>query len=224
MNAKRIIQNRIQIIEKQLQQPLPGIEAQKKMAHAVRLHVVPPPPDVKIACVMLMLYQKNNELHFPLIERVTTKNVNDRHSGQISFPGGRLEELDNSLEEGALRETEEEIGVAAPKIKILGSLTELYIPVSNYLVHPFIGYLDETPQFQAQESEVKKILEAPLGLLLNPETRQKTRLRLSNNMILNDVPFYNIFGHVVWGATAMMLSEFVVLTNPLMANYKSCND
>lgn len=198
----------INLIEKRLRQELPGRPAQYKMAHAVRTNYPPPPPDARIACVMALLYPKADDWHLVLIERMSN-NPNDRHGGQISFPGGSMDKTDHSLVDCALRETHEEIGVPENKIKVLGQLTDLYIPVSNFQVHPFVGALDYTPQFIPQPSEVKSILEAPLKQFQNPDTIQKTDLRLSGNIILKNVPYYNINKHVVWGATAMMLSEFL---------------
>ncbi|MEM8906914.1 MAG: CoA pyrophosphatase [Bacteroidota bacterium] len=202
----------IQYLEQQLQKPLPGRTAQYQMAHAVRRHHLPPPENARTACVMILLYPKAEDLHLVLIERMSTHKA-DRHSGQISFPGGKLEAEDASLLDGALRETQEEVGIDANSIKVLGALTDLYIPVSNFQVYPFVGYLPETAQFSPQPSEVKAIIETPLPLLQNPATVQQTDLRIPQGMLLKNVPFYNVHGHVVWGATAMMLSEFLSLWN-----------
>ncbi len=200
----------IQNLKYQLSQVLPGRPAQYKMAFSKRANYPPPPLDAKIACVLSLLYPKDGEWHIVLIERMST-NKNDRHSGQISFPGGGLESSDASLEAGALREANEEVGVNADHIELLGKLTDIYIPVSNFLVHPFVGKLDYTPQFIPQQSEVKSILEVPLSLLNDPKTIQKTEIKISTNTTLKNVPYYNIQNHVVWGATAMMLSEFLTV-------------
>lgn len=191
-----------------LSQALPGKAAQYKMAHAVRVNHAPPPPDAQIACVLVLLYPRNKDWHIVLIERMSNKR-HDRHSGQISFPGGKLEDRDPSLAAGALREANEEVGVIQEDIEILGQLTEMYIPVSNFLVHPFVGKLDYTPLFIPQPSEVKSILEVPLNILTDPKTINRTELRISNDIILKNVPYYNFQNHIVWGATAMMLSEFL---------------
>ena len=119
----------------QLQLALPGRPAQYKMAHAVRVNYPTPPPDARIACVLNLLYPKNDEWYLVLIERMSLYK-NDRHSGQISFPGGGLETSDSSLEAGALREAKEEIGVHSEDIEILGSLTDIYIPVTQYVCEP----------------------------------------------------------------------------------------
>ena len=198
----------IEHLKHQLNQELPGKPAQYKMAHAVRVNYPPPPSDARVACILTLLYPKNDNWHIVLIERMST-NKNDRHSGQISFPGGGLESSDASLEAGALREANEEVGVKAEDIELLGKLTDIYIPVSNFLVHPFVGKLDYTPEFIPQASEVKSILEVPLTLLQNPDTIQRKDLKISDKIILKNVPYYKVDNHVVWGATAMMLSEFL---------------
>ena len=137
------------------------------------------------------------------------------HSKQISFPGGGLEEEDENLEACAKRETEEEFGIPRENIQVLGKLSELYIPVSRYLVQPFVGYLEEAPSYTPDPNEVDEILEIPLEDLLNPALRKFTTIRTSSNLVLKDIPYYDVVGKTVWGATAMMLSEFVYLLENL---------
>ncbi len=189
---------------------LPGREAQLAMAHANRNIFPEPGKDVNLAGVLVLLYPKGNAWHIVFIERAS-RNKNDRHRGQISFPGGRFEDGDEILQNTAVREAEEEVGVNAANINILGSLTDLYIPVSNFHVFPFVGYTEETPVFTPQLSEVKDILEVPVTHFKDPEIRQKTTIRISDHLILKDVPYFNIHGTVLWGATAMMLNEFLAL-------------
>ncbi len=196
-------------LKQQLNKPLPGRSAQYKMAHAVRLNYPPPPANARIACTLTLLYPKAESWHLLLIQRMSTNNPNDRHSGQISFPGGGIEQVDQTLAATALRETNEEVGVKSEDIELLGKLTELYIPVSNFLVHPFVGKIDYAPQFIPQPSEVKSIIETPLELLRQPQTIKKKDLKVSDTITLKGVPYYDVQGHVVWGATAMMLSEFL---------------
>ena len=193
-------------IQQKLQLPLPGREAQLNMAPSLRRHFLEASDDATVACVMLLLYPKEEKWNFVLIQRVTHEK--DRHSGQISFPGGRLDKSDVSLEACALRETEEEVGVPQKDIRLLGKLSELYIPVSNYLVHPYVGFLENEPQFIPQLSEVKEILEIPVAELINIENRKKKDMRGGRNIVLKNVPYFDFYGNVVWGATAMMLSEF----------------
>ncbi|MEL6636916.1 MAG: CoA pyrophosphatase [Bacteroidota bacterium] len=196
-----------QLVER-LRAPLPGPAAQYRMAHAVRGKYQLSADDARVACVLIALYPKAAEWHLVLIQRVAS-NPHDRHGGQISFPGGRYEPSDGSLANGALREAQEEVGIQPDDVEVLGRLTELFIPVSNFMVHPFIGTLDYTPDFVPQPSEVQEIIEVPLSLLRDPASRQRTEIALSERLTLQNVPYFNVEGRVVWGATAMMLNEFL---------------
>lgn len=198
----------IQHLGKRLQEPLPGEEAQFRMAVIHRRTTMSPPEDVRIASVLALFYPKDEETHLVLIERPAV-NANDPHSGQLSFPGGKFELEDPDYRYTALRETQEEIGVDPEAIQVLGRLSELYIPVSNFLVHPFVGYTPERPHFVPQESEVKSILEVPFSLIANQKTLLTTDLTIRNGMVLKEVPYFNVYGKILWGATAMMLSELI---------------
>jgi len=166
-----------------------------------------PPPNAKIACVLNLLHFNEGTWRTVLIER--TVNPRDRHSGQISFPGGRYEESDGALENVALREAEEEVGIPASSIQILGRLTDLYIPVSNFVVHPFIGLLQEEPVFVPQPGEVASILTPPIQHFTQLETRKITDLHVGNGVTIKNVPYFDVEGRIVWGATAMILNEFL---------------
>ncbi|MGK0364033.1 MAG: 8-oxo-dGTP pyrophosphatase MutT (NUDIX family) [Saprospiraceae bacterium] len=200
----------IEDIRKKLQGELPGQEAQYKMTHAVRRTYKPAPDDARVACVMCLFYEKNNEAHVAFIQR-TSKNPNDRHGGQIGFPGGKAEEFDSSHEETARRETEEEIGIKGTDIDVLGALTPLYIPVSNFQVYPFVGYLDYEPKFIPQIEEVDGILEISFSIFSKEKIRKTKDMRFGENVILKNVPYFDLGGHVLWGATAMMMSELLVV-------------
>jgi len=202
-------------IQERLERPLPGPEAQYKMAHAIRQKPQTPPDNARIACTLALLYPQEDKWYLPLIQR-QSNDPNDRHGGQISFPGGKQEEEDADLATTALREAEEEIGIQAADVHILGQLTQLYIPVSNFLVYPFIGYLDYAPTFTRQESEVQDILKVPMDLLQKSHTVQFTDMKFSNNITVSDIPYYNVHGHVVWGATAMILSEFLEIIDEVL--------
>jgi len=197
----------VHALEKALTQPLPGPEAQYRMAHVARQGVVDIPESSRQAGVLALFYPHQDGWHIVLIERVT--NANDRHSGQISFPGGRHDTTDASLSATALREAEEEVGVDANRIKLIGELTNLYIPVSNYNVHPFVGFTEHTPSFRPEEKEVNAILEVPFDLFLQKETIRTRHLSINEQITLRDVPYYHIKDKTVWGATAMMLSELL---------------
>jgi 8-oxo-dGTP pyrophosphatase MutT (NUDIX family) len=200
----------ISILGERLLAPLPGRAAQYRMAHAVRQSPEPPPADAREAGVMALFFPRNDEWQLTLIQR-TSHNPQDRHGGQIGFPGGKREEQDPDLSYTALRETEEEVGVRAADIQLLGQLSELYIPVSNFLVYPFVGYVDYTPEFRPQPSEVAQVLHVPFKDVVNPDHRQLTDIRIAPQLILRDVPHFALNGHVVWGATAMMISELLAV-------------
>lgn len=202
----------IKQVRTNFQNPLPGQAAQYKMAHVVRHSYKPAPETATLASTLALFYPKKSEWHIVLIERVSS-NPNDRHKGQISFPGGRFDDTDKDPSYTALRETYEEVGVAPDQVNLLGKLTDLYIPVSNFLVKPFVGFTEDTPKFIPQISEVKSILEIPLDLFLDKATIQKKDLKIANNITLRKVPYYNVYGKVVWGATAMMISELLEVIN-----------
>ncbi len=198
----------IEGIKDRLQGTLPGSDAHFLLSHPARKYYPPPPADARLAGVLALFFPRQGAWHILLIER-ENNNPNDRHGGQISFPGGKFEPEDASLEHTALREAWEETGVPADKVQVIGKLTELYIPVSNFLVHPYVGFLAAPVVWQPQPEEVKSILEVPFEHFLAPGAVKKTDFRLPNQMVLKDMPYFDVAGKVVWGATAMMLSELL---------------
>ena len=167
------------------------------------------PPEVtwqpRVGGVLLLLYPFQHTTYLVLTRR---RDDLSSHAGQISFPGGRVEQGETAVQ-AALRETEEEIGVPTPKVTVLGELTSIYIPPSDYEVHPFVGWVNggERPSFVPEVREVAEILEVPLNHLLNPHTREVGPIPVRGATYT--VPYYNVNGHKVWGATAIMLSEFL---------------
>lgn len=161
------------------------------------------PGEPRIGAVLLLLYEHAGGLHLVLTRR---RDDLSSHSGQISFPGGRRDPAE-SLEAAALRETYEEVGVPPAAVVLLGALSPLYIPPSDYEVHPFVGWHVGRPHFTPQVSEVAEVLEVRLVDLLDPATRQVEVWEMRDYQM--DVPFYAVNGHKVWGATAIMLSEFL---------------
>lgn len=157
----------------------------------------------KKAAVLALFYpNRNNETCFSLILRPNYKGV---HSRQISFPGGKFEKSDDSLQATALRETYEEIGVDTRDIQIEKQLTNTFIPPSNFLVSPFLGVIKYTPSFRYNH-EVEEVIEVKLLDLLKESS--VTSKKLSTSYMKNiDVPYYKLNDYTVWGATAMMLSE-----------------
>jgi 8-oxo-dGTP pyrophosphatase MutT (NUDIX family) len=196
-------------LKEALQKPLPGRNAQFRMAHLARRGYAEAPPSARKAAVLALFYPKNTVWQLALIQR-TSSNPNDQHSGQISFPGGRFDpHHDESLLHTALRETEEEIGIPKHQIQALGALTELYIPVSNFLVFPFVGFSSETPDFNLQATEVQSILEVPFSHFQHPDNCSVADVKVGGKLTLNNVPCFVLNHHIIWGATAMILSELL---------------
>ena len=187
---------------------LPGEDFHFKMAPLERLKELKGSAaamqSAKKAAVLCLFYPTlEARTNFALILRKTYAGV---HSAQIGFPGGKIENTDISLEHTALRETEEEVGVPQGHVQVLRQLTEVYIPPSNFFVHPFLGITQDTPFFKIQEEEVEALIEVPLTEFLDDKA-QITQV-LSTSYAKNiEVPAFQLQGHVVWGATAMMLNE-----------------
>ena len=187
---------------------LPGETIHLKMAPIERLLELKKKArtakSAKKAGVMVLFYPDNQGVtHFVLILRKTYKGV---HSAQVGFPGGKFEAEDRSLRQTALRETEEEVGVPAEAISVLKKLTEIYIPPSNFFVQPYLGILPKVPSFIPQIEEVEAIIEVPLSEFLE-DTILVTQTLTTSYAKSIDVPAFKLQGHIVWGATAMMLNE-----------------
>jgi len=192
-------------LREELKKDLPGTEAQYKMAPGLRLRIKPN-TFLKKAAVLILLYPNGDSLSTVFIRRPKYVGM---HSGQISLPGGKMEQNDFDLAATALRETKEEIGINCNDVEILGKLSQLFIPVSNMLVFPVIGYIAYKPVFYPQQGEVVELIETPVKEFLRPGVIQdKIKIIRFTRAI---VPFYNIHGHHIWGATAMIISEFTEL-------------
>ena len=183
---------------------LPGLEAQQLMAPEFRGENDFMGDPIR-AAVLALMYPVEEQVHLVFMKR----NAYDGpHSAQVSFPGGAWEPEDGSLDNTALRETREELGITA-EIALLGSLTELYIPVSNFLVTPFVGWTGIVPDYDPDPSEVQYVIETTLEELLDPANRDtETMYRHGQNIT---APFFRVGDEKIWGATAMMLSEFLQL-------------
>lgn len=203
------MQDFIPRLKQALQEPLPGVEAHSRLAHPSRKGLHGYAADAKKAAVLALFFPKKSDWHLVFIQRTTHEK--DRHGGQISFPGGRFEPNDGDFSVTALRETQEEVGIDAETVNILGDLSNLYIPVSNFLVHPYVGYIDYTPTFQPDPGEVAQVLELPFSAFLKEQAITTTQIRLPNQILLKDVPHFNVNSHIIWGATGMMMSELVAV-------------
>lgn len=186
---------------------LPAEKAHVKMAPLERIALMKSldlsEKKPRIAAVMMLFYPKNGKTHLVLIVRNAYDGV---HSSQIAFPGGKYEISDADFQETALRETHEEVGISSEKIEIIKQFTPMYIPPSNFLVHPFLGISSQELSFYPDIREVADIIELPLSVFLNDEIIIEATLSTSYAANIS-VPAFNIQNHVVWGATAMILSE-----------------
>ena len=195
-------------LRKRLAGTLPGIDAQMRFAP------VPPrerwqlghfPADSRAAAALLLLYPKENGVAVPLTVRARGLA---RHAGQISLPGGATDHGE-TLVEAALRETAEEIGVNPESVRVLGELTPVHVLVSGFTLHPVVGVAEHRPDFVAAPDEVEEILEVSLD-----DLRDASRIRLATRIregVAVEYPYFDLLGHQVWGATAMVLGEFICL-------------
>ncbi len=194
----------------QLNQPLPGQEAQLLMVPGKNMVLRKNYPENHLprkSAVLILLFPFQEGISTILIERSVYAGV---HSGQIAFPGGKAEETDPDLKYTALRETYEEVGVPIEAVEIIGNLTDVYINPSNYLVTPYIGYTPHFPDFLINEREVQKVIRVDI-LNADKVIRSTKKITHSNGLQIQ-TPFYSIDGFTIWGATAMMISELMVVT------------
>lgn len=193
-------------LKEELLNPLPGIHAQLMMSSMKRIAELlsRKPNDPIKSSVLILLYPFDEDIRFIVILRPEYDGI---HSSQISLPGGKFEEQDKDLCYTALREAEEEIGIDPVQVHMLGAITELYIPPSNYLVSPFLGYTHDRPVFKADPVEVARIIEIPLTDFLNKDNITTRKIKLKPGISFR-VPCWDFDGNIIWGATAMILSEF----------------
>lgn len=198
-------QQLISLLKLKLAEPLPGYKSHKMVMEHRR------PADATFkngleprrSAVLIHLYQHLGDLHIVYIQRPEYDGV---HSKQISFPGGKAEVGDKSILETALREAKEEVNIESSKIEILGALTELYIPPSNFLVQPFVSFQQERPSFIPDDREVGQIMEVRLGSLISQDLADYNVMNKSSTI---SVKGFLIEGQVLWGASAMMTRELL---------------
>lgn len=186
------------------QDDLPGKTAQNMMLAKprVKIEFSNSAEQAIPSAVLILLYPYKEDIHFILTERT---NEVQHHKGQISLPGGSWENGEQ-LHETALRETEEEIGIPADKTKIIYELTPLFVKVTGYMIHPFVAYITQKPHIVPDQNEVNNVFTASISELMDP-ANQLTELWTIREIPV-DVPFYKFGKYKVWGATAMILSEF----------------
>lgn len=191
-----------------LQQPLPGLSAAMRMAPQNPNHqsvAAARERGAREGAVLILLYPHENELYMVLTVRSSMLRT---HSGQISLPGGRIESGESAMST-ALRETEEELGVPPADVEVLGALTEVYIPPSNYCLAPFVGVAATRPAFQPNAEEVAALIELPARHLVDTANHFVEEWMIEGSP--RQIPYFRFNDYKIWGATAIILSEFAVL-------------
>ena len=199
----------ISLLEQELAAPLPGPQAQLIMSPSGRR---PVPGDIppKNSGVLILLYPYRELLHLVFIKRAEYIGI---HSGQVSFPGGMVEAGDSSLQFTALRETMEETGMPVETARIIGQLSPLHIPVSNINVFPYVAVCRERPAFSPDAKEVQYLIETSLDHLLDTVSHKVKIMNIADSAV--EVPYYDIGKDHIWGATAMILSEFLEISRKI---------
>ena len=196
------------VLRRRLAGTLPGRDAQLRFAP------VPVPPawrageagsNTRTAAGLLLLYPHDGRILLPLTVRASSLK---RHAGQVSFPGGAVDPGE-TLVETALREGQEEIGIEPAAVRVLGELTPIHVVVSGFTLHPIVGVTGERPTFVPAPDEVAQVLEVPLD-----DLRDASRIRRGSRVregVAIEYPYFDLLGHQVWGATAMVLGEFICM-------------
>ncbi len=198
------IETLIEKLKISCQDNLPGEAAQNMMLAKPRVNISFPniAEQAIPSAVLILLYPYKDNIYFILTERT---NEVQYHKGQISLPGGSWENGEH-LHETALRETEEEIGIPAEETKIICELTPLFVKVTGYMIHPYVGYITKKPNIVPHPNEVNKVFTVSISELMNPVNRLTELWNIRKTPV--DVPFFQFGKYKVWGATAMILSEF----------------
>ena len=198
----------LQLLEQRLREEKPGLDAQLKMVPDHRRHDKTY-REVQGTClraaVLVLIYPREGGAHLVLTRRTSSVL---HHQAQISFPGGQMDELETPVDT-ALREGEEELAIKPAEVRVLGELTPLYIPPSNYCIYPVVAAAENRPDFRPSPHEVAEVIEVPLGHLLDSRNIKREKWPLRGLDVV--VPYYYFLGHKIWGATAMVLAELLDL-------------
>ena len=200
-----------ELLKQEISNGLPAADAHRVMAPMQRIvdqNYDEIKKTAKLSAVLILLFKNDNQWSTMLMERNT---YNGHHSGQISFPGGRKEDYDIDLEATALREFQEEMGIKLSPQNVIGEMSELFIPPSNFYVKPYLAYTDDNLEFIPEEKEVSALLPIPLNQLLDPKVKTIEKVVVSKSNISINAPVYKVNGKTIWGATAMMISELEFL-------------
>lgn len=204
-------------LPQRLSRPLPGEPAQFSMIHVRRPKLSEAPKEARKSAVLVLLHIQNKVPAVVLIERTTDGSV---HSGQVAFPGGRQEDTDADFVDTALREANEEIALKRDTVHVLGQLTGLYIPVSNFVVYPVLAFSDSRPLLYPYDGEVSKILHVPLPELYSRKESVSVPVSGTTNMVMRVSAYLPEEHTIVWGATAMILAELEVLWEEYLFSLK----
>ena len=197
------------ILKTELTKGLPGTDIQWQMASSDRyVKNFPriPGKDARDAAVLIMLYPEKGSIHTIFMQRPDYDGV---HGGQISFPGGKKELADRDIVQTALREAQEETGILPEEVNVIGILTPLFIPVSNMVVTPVLGWINKKPLFRFQPEEVEFLIDADLKLLLEPSMVKTKPFEIRGEQL--DIKYFDYENNTIWGATAMILHELLVI-------------
>ena len=197
----------LKLLKEQLIHHLPGEKAHLRMSPSHRplsSNALKNAIKVRDSAVAVVIFQKNDQLECILTQR---SDYEGNHGGQVSFPGGKKDPNDINLEETARRECYEEIGIPLHSGILLGQLTDVFIPVSSFLVKPFVYYHNELPQLIKNDREVAEILTFPLFDLKKEDLISSMEIHLPNGTIYRDIPYFKLSDRKVWGATALILNE-----------------
>jgi 8-oxo-dGTP pyrophosphatase MutT (NUDIX family) len=201
-----------QELKHKLSKELSGISSHLKMAPEHRLEQLKsgkePTQDARKSAVLILFFHEDEVLKMIVIRRSVYVGI---HSGQIAFPGGRYEEEDGNVQVTALREIEEEIGITKDKIEIIGRLSDIYVPPSNFLISVFVGYLSDKPIYKIDEREVDDVIEIPFSDFFKQDVIKKKDFYVNSIKATSNAPYYDVTNAEIWGASAMVISELIDL-------------